>query len=126
MGFFGTSAGTFSDLSLSFEVLVTFLFLSGVWYGRRHRSLVHFKLMTAGFFFDVAFMVSYMVKRVIEGSTNFRGPQEAYTFVYLPVVIFHSLISVVVLVLAGYMVYFGYKYSRVKKQRRLFESGQRY
>ena len=126
MGFYGTSAGVFSDLSLSFEVVVTILFLSGVWYGRRHLSLLHFKLMTLGFLFDFAFMVSYMVKKTLEGSTRFMGPEDVYATVYLPVVVFHSLISVAVLILAGYMVWFGYRYSNVLKERRAFESGERY
>jgi putative membrane protein len=121
MGFLGTSAGTFSDISLSLEIMVTLCFFTGIFYGRRHLSLVHYKLMTFGFALDVAFMVNYMIKRLVEGATEFEGPRHIYKLVYLPTVVFHSLISVVVLFMAGYLVYYGFRYSKIVGDRRLFD-----
>ncbi|MEE8168309.1 MAG: DUF420 domain-containing protein [Candidatus Hydrothermarchaeales archaeon] len=126
MGFYGTSAGSFSDLSLTLEIAVTIVFLGGVFYARRHRSLLHYKLMTIGFVFDFTFMVSYMAKRLVEGSTEFKGPENMYKLLYLPVVILHSLISVAVLVLAGYMVLYGYRNSTVKGKVRVFHAKEKY
>jgi putative membrane protein len=126
MGFYGTSAGVFSDLSLTLEVMVTMVFLLGFWYGRRHISLMHYKLMTLGFIFDSAFMVSYMVKRLVEGSTKFMGPESIYKLVYLPTVVFHSLISAGVLLLAGYMVYYGFRYTKIAEGKRIFHTPERY
>ncbi len=107
MGVYGTKASLYSDISLTLEILVTIMFLSGYYFARKRNFNLHPKFMVSAFLLDVAFLVSYMIKSLIEGRTEFTGPQNIYKLVYLPTVIFHSLISIVVLALAGFMVYNG-------------------
>ena len=108
MGFLGTYAGTFSDISLMLEVLVTLAFFTGYAFARKDQISKHYKTMAVAFTLDVSFMVSYMIKSLIEGHTKFGGPELVRIYIYYPVVIFHSIISIVVLILAGFMVYHGF------------------
>ncbi len=104
MGIYGTKASLYSDISLTLEVFVTITFFTGYYFARKRNFNLHPKFMMSAFLLDVAFLVSYMIKSLIEGKTEFTGPASIYKFVYLPTVIFHSLISVVVLALAAFMV----------------------
>lgn len=108
-GILGTRAGLLSDVSFSLEFVITGTFLIGFYFARRRRINFHYKAMSIAFALDVSFMVSYMIKSLVEGRTAFQGPEVIYRFVYLPVVVFHSFISIVVLSLAGYMIYNGYR-----------------
>lgn len=117
-GILGTRAGLLSDVSLSLEFIITGTFLMGFYFARRRRINFHYKAMSVAFALDVSFMVSYMVKSLVEGRTAFQGPDEVYRYIYLPVVVFHSLISLVVLGLAGYMIYNGYKNTRFESETR--------
>ncbi len=125
MGLFGTAAGTFSDLSLTLEVFILFIFFAGVLHSRRHLANKHYKLMTAGFTFNLLFVASYMAKSILEGGTKFPGPEEVYTSVYLPVVIVHGFASIIAFALAGYTVYFGYTRT-VQKRKRAFKGRESY
>ncbi len=107
MGIFGTKASAYSDLSLTLEFIVTALFFTGYYFARKRNFYLHPKFMGSAFTFDIAFLVSYMVKSLVEGRTEFAGPETVYRLVYLPTVVFHSIISIVVLLLAGFMVYNG-------------------
>ena len=118
MSFFGTRAGTFSDVSLVLEFLVTFAFLLGYYFARKGNISSHYKTMVSAFALDTSFMVSYMVKSLVEGRTEFTGPANIKTYVYLPTVIFHSIISIVVLVMAGYMVYHGFRHMKRAESER--------
>ncbi len=109
MGIYGTRASIYSDISLTLEFLVTAVFFAGYYFAKKRNFKLHPKFMATAFGLDVAFLVSYMVKSLVEGRTEFAGPQQVYKFVYLPVVVFHSLISIVVLVMAAFMVYNGIK-----------------
>ncbi len=109
MGFLGTKASNFSDVSLLLEFLVTAAFLLGYYFAKEKKISAHYRTMVSAFALDVSFMVSYMIKSLVEGRTEFTGPEFVKKFVYLPTVIFHSIISIVVLVLAAYMVYHGFK-----------------
>ncbi len=108
MGFLGTYAGTFSDVSLMLEIFVTLAFFSGYFFARKRQISRHYRMMVFAFMLDVSFMVSYMVKSLIEGHTKFGGPVAIKMYIYYPVVAFHSIISIVVLLLAGFMVYHGF------------------
>ncbi len=119
MGFLGTYAGTFSDVSLTLEFLVTFAFFTGYFFARKRQISRHYRTMLVAFLLDVSFMVSYMVKSLIEGHTKFGGPSSIKLYIYYPIVAFHSIISIVVLVLAGFMVYHGF--TRTEK----FDSSRR-
>ncbi len=109
MGFFGTRAGNFSDISLILEFLVTSAFLLGFYFARKRDISAHYKTMVSALILDSSFMVSYMVKSLIEGRTEFTGPEFVRMYIYLPTVIFHSIISIVVLAMAVYMVYHGFR-----------------
>ncbi|WP_290900556.1 DUF420 domain-containing protein [Ferroglobus sp.] len=121
MGIFGTRAGYFSDLSLILEFLVTFAFFSGYYFARKRRISMHYRTMLSAFILDVSFMVSYMIKSLIEGRTEFLGPEFVKIYVYLPTVIFHSIISLVVLFLAAYMIYHGFKNTEKINGRKMIE-----
>lgn len=109
MSIYGTKASLYSDLSLTLEFLVTAMFFTGYYFARKRNFSFHPKFMATAFMLDVAFLVSYMIKSLAEGRTEFAGPVLVYKFVYLPTVVFHSLISIVVLLLAAFMVYNGIK-----------------
>jgi|Deesub1362A_J573_1020465.scaffolds.fasta_scaffold00845_1 uncharacterized membrane protein YozB (DUF420 family) len=109
MGIYGTKASLYSDLSLTLEFLVTAMFLTGYYFARKRNFSLHPKFMGTAFVLDIAFLVSYMIKSLVEGRTKFMGPLGVYKFVYLPTVVFHSIISIVVLLLAAFMVYNGIK-----------------
>jgi|Deesub1362A_J573_1020465.scaffolds.fasta_scaffold00036_164 putative membrane protein len=127
MGFYGTHAGIFSDLSLTLEILITIAFLLGYRFARKRDISKHYKTMTTAFVLDVVFVLSYMVKSLIEGRTGFGGPENLKILVYLPTVIFHSIISVIVLVMAGYMIYYGFKHTeRFAGSRRMVDGKSRH
>ncbi len=109
MGIYSTEASVYSDISFTLEFLVSFLFFTGYYFAKKRNFRLHPKFMATAFGLDIAFLVSYMVKSLVEGRTDFAGPEKVYKFVYLPVVAFHSLISIVVLLLAAFMVYNGLK-----------------
>ncbi len=109
MGIYGTRASLYSDISLTLEVLVTVMFFTGYYFARKRNFNLHPKFMISAFLLDVAFLVSYMIKSLIEGRTEFKGPVTVYKFIYIPTVVFHSLISIVVLALACFMIYNGLK-----------------
>jgi putative membrane protein len=108
MGLFGTKASLFSDISLILEFLVTAFFIVGIRYAGKVKRK-HCMLMATAFTLDVSFMVSYMIKSLIEGRTEFVGPETIKLYVYLPTVIIHSIISLLVLFMAAYMVFSGFR-----------------
>jgi len=125
MGFLGTYASNFSDFSLILEILVTIAFLSGYRFARRRIISKHYKTMITAFILDVSFMVSYMIKSLIEGRTKFGGPENLKLYIYYPLVVFHSIISIVVLALAAYMIYHGFKNTRpINGRKMLTEKGK--
>ncbi|MFQ6136826.1 MAG: DUF420 domain-containing protein [Candidatus Hydrothermarchaeales archaeon] len=124
MGFYGTAASAFSDLSLTLEVIVIAVFIIGVTYARRHISNRHYKLMTLGFIFNVLFVSIYMIgSRVIKVSSR-PSAVAVPRSIYLPTVIVHGLTSTIGFILAGYAVYFGYKHTSMKKKRVFKSKGE--
>jgi len=123
MGFLGTTAGNFSDLSLLLEVLIVLVFIFGARYARRALSNTHHSIMLWGFLANVAFVGSYMIytSLIKTGSAKFMGPQAVKTFVYIPVAVIHGLGSTIAFILAGYTVYYGIKHTIIK-ERRVFSS----
>ncbi|SFR60416.1 DUF420 domain-containing protein [Halogeometricum limi] len=65
----------------------------------RHRA---FMLTTLGLF--VAFLVLYLYKVVLEGTTAFPGPDVVYRFVYLPTLAVHILLAVACIPLLYYVL----------------------
>lgn len=123
MGFLGTSASNFSDVSLLLEVLIVLVFIFGAKYARRALSNQHHSIMLWGFLANAAFVGSYMIysSLIKTGGAKFLGPQTVKSFVYLPLVIVHGFGSIIAFVLAGYTVYYGIKHSIIK-ERRVFGS----
>jgi putative membrane protein len=108
-GFLGTKAGFYSDLSLVWEVFLIAAFVLGYYYARKHKGYNHHYLMLATVTINILFFITYMIKVLIEGSTNFTGPASIYKWIYLPTVIIHSIVSTVTLIFGSYLVYFGYQ-----------------
>ncbi len=125
MGIFGTRAGYFSDVSLILEFFVTAAFFLGFYFARSRKITYHYKTMLSAFLLDVSFMVSYMVKSLIEGRTEFTGEEFVKVYVYLPTVVFHSVISLVVLFLAAYMIYHGFKNTSKVNGRKMLEEREK-
>ncbi len=126
MGFLGTRAGNFSDVSLILEFLVTSAFLLGFYFARKRNISAHYKTMVSALILDSSFMVSYMVKSLVEGRTEFIGPESVRMYIYLPTVIFHSIISTVVLAMALYMVYHGFRNTTKTNGRRMTGNKERH
>jgi len=120
MGFFGTSATLFADISLLLQAVILAGFIVGYRYARRKLSDEHYKIMTAAFTLNLIFVASYMIRSLLKGgSTRFLGPDDIKDFVYLPTVIVHGLASLMAFALAGYTVYYGYTRT-VQKKKRVF------
>jgi len=119
MGFFGTRASYFSDVSLLLEFLVTIAFFLGYYFARKRRISRHYKTMVSALLLYSSFMVSYMVKSLVEGRTEFKGPEAIKTYIYLPTVALHSIISIVVLALAVYMVFHGFRNTEKTNGRKM-------
>lgn len=121
MGIYGTTASNLSDIALTLQVAILLIFVFGVLHSRRHLADRHYKIMTAGFTFNLLFVSTAMAKSIFEGSTKFPGPTDVYKTVYLPVVIVHGISSLLAFAIAGYMVYYGYNHT-VQKAKRAFVS----
>jgi len=126
MGFLGTRAGNFSDISLVLEFLITVAFLTGFYFAKKKSISMHYKIMVTALILDWSFLVNYMIKTLIEGRTVFRGPEFVKTYIYLPTVIFHSIISIVVLGLAVYMVYHGFRNTVKTNGRKMVRNRERH
>ncbi len=76
----------------------------------------HHRLMMIATIVNVVFVLSYMAKSLIEGQTSFLGPQNIKVSLYLPVVIIHSIISILVLILSFSLIYTGLKWGTKEPQ----------
>ncbi len=126
MGFLGTYASNLSDFSLILEILVTIAFLSGYRFAKKKIISKHYKTMITAFILDISFMVSYMVKSLIEGRAKFGGPENLKLYIYYPLVVFHSIISIVVLALVAYMIYHGFKNTKPINGRKMFSEKEKH
>ncbi len=118
MGIFGTSSSVFADVSIVIEALILLSFAVGVGYARKHSVSRHYKIMTAAFILNLAFVAVYMVRSLIqEGSSDFMGPGSIRDFVYIPTAAVHGIASLAAFTLAGYTVYYGYTRTSQKKIR---------
>jgi putative membrane protein len=98
-GFVGTRATLLSDVSLVLETLIVVLIVVGYWYGRQHRKWSHHYVMLVTVIVDVGFLVVYMGRRMLEPTVLFPEHTPFYFYVYLPIVMIHSIISSVAFVL---------------------------
>ncbi len=116
MGFLGTSAGVVSDLSLIFEIIIIAIITFSWLKARAKDTNMHHRMMIIAVIVNVVFVLSYMVKSLVEGQTSFQGPENVKVGLYLPVVIVHGLISILVLALSFVLIYLGIKWG-IKGQK---------
>jgi putative membrane protein len=117
MGFLGTAAGFVSDLILVIEIVITILVILGYVYARQKKVKMHHRIMLYASILNVIFIVAYMLKSIIEGSTEFSGPDSVYRSIYLPVVITHGLVAVIVIVLLIVTVISGFMTMKNKQNQ---------
>lgn len=116
IGFLGTSAGNVSDFSLIFEIIIIIIITFSWMKARAKDTNPHHTLIIIAAIVNVVFVLSYMAKSIIEGQTSFQGPNDVKAALYLPVVIIHSMISILVLILSFWLIYTGIKWG-TKEQK---------
>lgn len=118
-GFLGTQADFWWDVTLSTETIVVAAFVMGWRYARRHQGFKHQKAMLAATVLVTAWLAMYFAQQVIAGQSGFGGPEAIKSFVYLPVITFHSLVSTLAILLSFYQIYNGFKWSRMEGAERV-------
>jgi putative membrane protein len=78
--------------------------LLGVRAIRRGNVRGHRALMVTSVLLFAAFLALYLYKVVLEGPTEFPGPETVYRFVYLPTLAVHVLLAVVCIPLLYYVL----------------------
>ncbi|MFQ5507897.1 MAG: DUF420 domain-containing protein [Leptospirillia bacterium] len=111
-GFLGTKADFWWDVTLTTETIVVVAFVMGWLYGRRHQGVKHQKTMLIATVMVTAWLAMYVAQQIIAGLSGFDGPEGVKLFVYVPTIIFHSLVSTLAILLSGFQIYGGFKWSR--------------
>ena len=111
-GFLGTKADFWWDVTLTSETIVVAAFVMGWLYARRHQGLKHQKAMLIATVLVTGWLAMYVAQQIIAGLSGFDGPEGVKLFVYVPTIIFHSLVSTLAIILSGYQIYSGFKWSR--------------
>ncbi|KAB1188062.1 MULTISPECIES: DUF420 domain-containing protein [Haloferax] len=78
--------------------------LSGVRFVRRGEVEKHQRMMLTSFALFATFLVLYLYKVVVQGTTPFPGPQTVYQFVYLPTLAIHILLAIVCVPIVYYVL----------------------
>ncbi|SEO71532.1 putative membrane protein [Halogranum amylolyticum] len=78
--------------------------LAGVRFIRRGEVERHRAMMLASLALFVTFLVLYLYRITMEGTTEFGGPETIYRFVYLPTLAVHILLAVVCIPLLYYVL----------------------
>jgi len=113
-GFLGTKADFWWDVTLTTETFVVVAFILGWRYGRRHQGLKHQKAMLVATVLVVAWLAMYVAQQMIAGLSGFDGPKAVLLYVYRPTLIFHSLVSTLAVLLSGFQVWSGFRWSRLQ------------
>lgn len=113
-GFLGTKADFWWDVTLSTETIVVVAFVMGWRFARRHQGHKHQKAMLVATVLVIAWLAMYVAQQMIAGLSGFDGPEMVKYVVYLPTIIFHSLVSTLAVLLSGYQIYSGFRWSRVQ------------
>lgn len=111
-GFLGTKADFWWDVTLTTETIVVAAFVTGFVYARRHQGFKHQKAMLLATVLVTAWLAMYIAQQMIAGLSGFDGPEAVKYAVYLPTIIFHSLVSTLAVLLSAYQIYSGFKWSR--------------
>ncbi|WP_396612218.1 DUF420 domain-containing protein [Haloferax sp. S1W] len=78
---------------ISTAAIVTIL--AGIRFVRRGEIKRHQRMMLTSFALFATFLVLYLYKVVVQGTTEFPGPEAIYQFVYLPTLAVHMLLAIV-------------------------------
>ncbi|MFC7202090.1 DUF420 domain-containing protein [Haloferax namakaokahaiae] len=97
--------------------------VAGVRYIRRGEPEKHQRMMLTSFVLFASFLVLYLYKVAVKGTSEFLGPEAVYTFVYLPTLAIHMLLAIACIPLLYYVMLlaltrplsevFGTKHARV-------------
>ncbi|MBI5136014.1 MAG: DUF420 domain-containing protein [Nitrospirae bacterium] len=118
-GFLGTQADFWWDVTLTSETIVVIAFVMGWRYARQHQGFKHQKAMLAATVLVTGWLCMYVAQQIIAGLSGFDGPEGVKLFVYVPTIIFHSLVSTLAILLSGYQIYGGFKWSRMDGAERV-------
>jgi len=113
-GFLGSKADFWWDMTLTTETIVVAAFVTGFVFARRHQGFKHQKAMLVATVLVTAWLAMYVAQQMIAGISGFDGPETIKYAVYLPIIIFHSLVSTLAVLLSAYQIYSGFKWSRVQ------------
>lgn len=103
------------DVILFTEALLVVMGFIGFRLARAGRGQNHHLLMLVASVVVMVWISIYMIMALLVGFVRFGGPQWAWYYVFIPLILVHSLISTVALFLAFFSVLTGYQGSR--KQR---------
>lgn len=112
-GFLGTKADFWWDVTLTSETIVVIAFVLGWRYARQHKGMQHQKAMLVATVLVTAWLAIYFAQQAIAGLSGFDGPEGVRLFFYLPVLIFHSLVSTLAILLSVVQLWSGFHYARM-------------
>jgi putative membrane protein len=113
-GFLGTKADFWWDVTLTTETIVVVAFIMAWRYAKRGQGLKHQKGMLTATVMVVGWLFMYVAQQVIAGVSGFDGPEGVKLFIYMPTIIFHSLLSTLAILLSFYQIYGGFKWSKLE------------
>lgn len=97
-------------LNAAISLVAVGTILAGVRAIRRGNVDRHRRRMLSAFALFVAFLVLYLYKVALAGTTDFGSDGAVYTFVYLPVLAVHMLLAIVSLPLLYYVLLVAYSH----------------
>ncbi len=118
-GFLGTKADFWWDVTVTSETFVMLSLILGYYYARRHQGLRHQYTMVIGSILVLGWLLMYFAQQAIAGITGFGGPDKVRYLIYIPLIIFHSLVSTAAVILAVFQLYNGFKTSRLIQGERV-------
>lgn len=113
-GFLGTKADFWWDVTLTTETIVVAAFVLGWRYGKNHQGLKHQKAMLVSTVLVTAWLAMYFAQQAIAGLAGFDGPETVKYGIYLPTIIFHSLVSTLAIILSAFQIWSGFRWSRME------------
>jgi putative membrane protein len=118
-GFLGTRADFWWDVTVTSETVVILALIIGAFYAVKPQGRKHQMAMMIGSVMVIAWLFLYFAQQAIAGITGFGGPDKVKYLIYLPVILFHSLVSTAAVVLTGFQLYNGFKTSRLEGNERV-------
>lgn len=118
-GFLGTKADFWWDVTVTTETLVMLSLVLGYYYARKHQGLRHQYTMLIGSVLVLGWLLMYFAQQAIAGIIGFGGPDQIRYLIYVPLIIFHSLVSTAAVILAVIQLYNGFKTSQLVQGKRV-------